>query len=199
MKNTLILLSLFLLPLSVSAQVNCGKIAWTQEGRMENGLFVGELAGECTVKPGRPGNMDRLRDQFEREMLKDVITKFEADVPDDSLGIPGNRFDLLLRSPDGKIRNQIIIASTANQFFYDIQSKEINFSGMAGYLRKLAVRTEIKKIADGNYLLKLKCLNKIQKPGLATAGIFLPIARKTSLEQFEKRLNEAGKTAFEGL
>ena len=103
--------------------------------------------------------------------------------------MPAEKYEATIKEKDGTIRSLYIFASDErDRFNYDVKSQKISLSGLSGYLRKLDVNVEITRLNSSELKLTLINTTHVAKPSLAPGGIFLNMAKKQSLEQFDVAL-----------
>lgn len=172
---------------------DCGPVTWVTPAVVSQGLYKGVLKVECNLKKTNP-DIRSIAAGFKRIALSKAQTIHSGPVNDSLRGLPGEKYDITVKEKDGTIRNAQVFASDERDVFvYDNKSQKINLSGLSGYLRKLDVSVEIKRINATSVRLTLINTTHVAKPGLAPAGIFLNMAKKQSLEQFDVALDSLVK------
>ena len=168
----------------------CNPTQWTEPAVMENGRFVGKLQATCELSLPH-SNIQKIKKYFLDKTISNATTVHSGPVQDNRLGMPGFGIDETETTSDGTIRNEIVLASDDSSLFvYSSKSKEIHFSGNAGYLSQLDIEIKIEKTTEDRFKLTLYNLTHIRKPKLAPSAIFYPIAKKQSIPKFEKNLND---------
>ena len=178
--------------LSASASTfKCGEASWKSGPVMEAGKFKGELIGECTVNLDQSPEFRQLESYFETEINRTIVTTYSQGVADSELLTGGRTWDLLIKVKEGKIRNKFQLASDGrDQLIYQTRSKDIQFGGFAGYLKKLDVRVEVRRVSDRKVTLRLSSLTWVDKPLIAPPKIFFDKAVENSLKQFPEELEK---------
>ncbi len=177
-----ILLSL----LSVNAFAQkCDPTQWVTPAVVTGGLYKGVLSVSCVLKKSNP-DIRLLSAGFKRLSLSRAQTVHSGPMSDMLRGLSAEKFDTTIKDKDGTIRSfQTFGSDERDLFSYDSKSQKINLSGLAGYLRKLDVSVDVKRLNSSEIKLTLINTTHVAKPGLAPAGIFLNMAKKQSLEQFD--------------
>ncbi len=166
----------------------CGPVSWVNPAVVTQGLYKGVLRVECTLKKSNP-DIRSISAGFKRLSLSRAQTIHAGPISENLRGLPGEKFDTTIKENDGTIRSLQIFASDERDLFaYDTKSQKINLSGLSGYLRKLDVGVEVKRLNSSEIKLTLINTTHVAKPALAPAGIFLNMAKKQSLEQFDVAL-----------
>ncbi|MCE3014063.1 MAG: hypothetical protein LW878_13465 [Proteobacteria bacterium] len=166
----------------------CGPVSWVTPAVDSQGLYQGVLRVECTLKKSNP-DIRSISAGFKRIALSKAQTIHAGPINETLRGLQGEKFDTTVKEKDGTIRSlQVFASDERDVFIYDNKSQKINLSGLSGYLRKLDVAVEVKRLNSSEIKLVLVNTTHVAKPGLAPAGIFLNMAKKQSLEQFDVAL-----------
>lgn len=189
--KTITLIAIIFASLPLKAQTRqCGNLKWSEDPRISSGLFMGKMENNCVVTGLRSADIRKLHDYFEAKALDNVVIKHQGPDAESSLGLPGLRWDITVETNEGRIRNLLRIASDDRAALaYSIHSKEINFRGMAGYMRKLNIDYRVEVLSATSVRITLNNLVHVQKPAVAPSGMFLRMAINNSEGQFTQSLN----------
>lgn len=196
---------LFFILISLSTQnsfaavaITCDSATWAEIPMLQAGVFTGSLQASCDLSEANESSLIKIGQHFQAKVSQDVIQVFEGPVLDGSLGVPAVRYDELVQANDGQIRNLIRFGGNgADLFLYSSHSKEIHFSGTAGYLRRLDIDFKLEKRPSGHLKLTLTNLTNVQKPALVPDVLFLSMAKSRSISQFEANLQALAKEVSE--
>ena len=179
---------------SAAPVATCGNPSWIDEAVILDGIFIGNLEGMCDITGVQNGNVSKLYQYYLSQESLNVVAINSAPVAETSLAATGTIADLSVSMNDGTMRSIIKIATDeTNSVFYTSESKEINFSGTAGYLRKLNLDIRIDKVSDDHFKVTLKNLTNIKKPALLPNFVFLGPAKSQSIQKFNASLSQLGK------
>jgi hypothetical protein len=186
----ILLMTLMATP-ALALEHECELLRWIQAPRIANGLFTGKMQSSCVISGLGSTDIRKLHDHFESNALNDVVTTHQGPLADNSLGLPGQRWDVTIAAREGQMRNLLRIATDSRDMLaYSIHSKEIHFRGMAGYLRKLNIDYRVQLLDATRVKVSLENLTEVQKPGVAPTGIFLRMAIKNSEAEFLQNLQK---------
>jgi hypothetical protein len=179
---------------------DCTVPVFKEPPKIENNRFISKLTGECRLAV-RASDVRPVEKFFNDTLFDDVERRIEGPVSDQTLGIPGNRYDLVYRRPEGTIRMIVKLASDGRDLVVsDSQSKEVNFSGVGKYFKKIDNNIRVERGADGVFQLKFDNAIQIEKPRLAPAEVFIQIASEQSVKQYNverERLVKALEAAID--
>ena len=174
--------------------VVCESGTWAGVPMLQSGMFVGSIRATCDISGSNDGSLTKLGQHFQSKATEGAVQVYEGPVFDASLGVPAVRYDVLLQTTDGQIRNLIRMGGNGTDLYvYSSHSKEINFGGTAGYLRRLDVDFKIEKQPENHLKVTLLNLTNVQKPSLVPGGIFLNMAKSRSLTQYQESLEALAK------
>lgn len=175
--------------ISTHAQAqNCEPVKWVTPAVVSGGLYKGTLSVNCILKKNN-ADIRSINSGFKRKTLDAALAIHSGPVSDTSRGMPAEKYEATIKEKDGTIRSLYIFASDErDRFNYDVKSQKISLSGLSGYLRKLDVNVEITRLNSSELKLTLINTTHVAKPSLAPGGIFLNMAKKQSLEQFDVAL-----------
>ncbi len=167
-----------------SFAATCSAPVFKEQPKIENNRFISKLESECRL--AITGSDVRLIEKFFNDtVLDNVQRKIEGPVSDTSLEVPGTRYDLVYKRPEGTIRMIVKLASDGRDLVIsDSQSKEVNFSGVGRYFKKIDNNIRVSRSADGVFTLKFYNSIQIEKPSLAPAGVFIRIGSEQSVKQY---------------
>lgn len=172
---------------TVQAQ-NCEAVKWVTPAVVSNGLYKGTLSVNCVLKKSN-SDIRALNSGFKKKTIGSALEVHSGPVNDTTRGLPAEKFEATMREGNGTIRSLYVFASDErDRFIYDVKSQKIRLSGMSGYLRKLDVNVEVTRLNSSDLKLTLVNTTHVAKPSLAPGGIFLNMAKKQSLEQFDVAL-----------
>lgn len=185
-----VLISLFPVSKAKAANIDCGEEVWMNLPGVKDGVFTGKLKAECDITDVSAGDIKQLNDYFVQEAVKGAQVIHSGPVADASLKMIGVKFDLTVKSDDGLMRSIVRFGRNGSSTFrYVSESKEINFSGLSEYLRKLDIDVTVEKASSNSYKLTLINLTQVKKPALAPTGIFDSMVQKKSKKEFRTNLN----------
>lgn len=181
-----------------SVVINCDTATWAEIPMLQAGLFTGSLQANCDLSEANETSLLKIGQHFQAKATQGALQVFEGPVLDGTLGVPAVRYDELLQTSDGQIRNLIRLGGNGiDLFLYSSHSKEISFTGNAGYLRRLDIDFKIEKLPNAHLKLTLTNLTNVQKPSLVPGVIFLNMAKSRSITQFETNLQALAKEVSE--
>jgi hypothetical protein len=167
---------------------NCEPPKWVSPAEVTNGMYRGTLSVNCILKKSN-ADIRSINSGFKRKTIGSALSVHSGPIAETSRGLPAEKYDATIKEKDGTIRSIYIFASDERDLFnYDVKSQKISLSGLSGYLRKLDVNVNITRLNSSEVKLTLINTTHVAKPALAPSGIFLNMARKQSLEQFDVAL-----------
>lgn len=195
-----VLATLFQLPKAVAASINCGEEVWLNVPGVQDGLFTGKLKADCSITGVSSGSIKKLSEYFEENAVRGAHIVHSAPAADSSLGMSGVKMDLTVKSEEGLMRSLIRFGNDGSKTFrYVAQSKEINFSGLSEYLRKLDIDVIVSKESESKFKITLINLTQIKKPAIAPTGIFNSMVQKQSKKEFRKNLESLAQEVADNL
>ncbi len=181
-----------------SYAATCSAPVFKEAPKIENNRFISKLESECRLAVSG-ADVRPIEKFFSDTVLDNVQRKIEGPVNDTSLEVPGSRYDLVYKRPEGTVRMIVKLASDGRDLVIsDSQSKEVNFSGVLKYFKKIDNNIRISRAANGDFTLKFYNSIQIEKPSLAPAGVFIRIGSEQSVKQYTEergRLIEALEAA----
>lgn len=174
-----------------SSSWSCQEPQWTKEPELLDGIFVAKIGTQCKVYSQKEEAISwlfrKLQSEFQRRDKYEIhegpvrtqeglVTKLQYDLTD----------YLKEEGSDLAIRQDVYLnTDEKNHLDYSTQSKAIQASGTASYLKQVSFRTEV--IAEKDfYLVKLENEVEVERPWFALSFLFKPMSASITREKFEK-------------
>ncbi len=185
---------------SVAGTVKCGNPTWVSEPKIAEQLFTGEMTAECIITADAGADIRNAERYLENIFKDQIITTHEAAARDNSLGLPGKRWDLSIKHKSGVLRYVIRIATDERDtVVYKSESKEVKFTGFASFVRKINNGLTLKRVSREQFKLTFHSFSQAAKPALSTNAIFLSLASKSMVDVFNEEAQKTAKGIAEGL
>jgi hypothetical protein len=186
-KILIIMLCLFFSNLATSA-IECGAEKWVKDPVVKNGMFLGYLEADCLFTDVK-GDVRKLDEYFLKAAIAGAEVIHDGPTPIIFENLPSHKVEVTVRNNQGTMKNSVTIGSDSlDKFIYMCRTKEIHFSGFAGYLDYLDIQVRVTRLSDHSFKLTLFNETHVRKPQMAPAGIFLNMAIKNSLQEFRSNL-----------
>jgi hypothetical protein len=169
----------------------CEPPHWNTPAESNDGVFTGDLTMECQLEGGSNWNpkLSALRQKVIDKIREESVIH-EGPTSLSSGFSPTLKWDASHTfAEDGNsvyIREIIQLSSPSkDEIKYETSSKQVEATGMAGYLRSVQFSMEISKKEEAIQIL-FRNRVQVKRPWYALDLIFAPIARKVCFEKMEK-------------
>ncbi len=167
---------------------SCGEMSWVRPSEMKDGVFEGELEVLCQLGLGAKDRIPALRSAIVAD-LQAHRTLHGAPEVGEREKVPGETYDVTHELRDSKvsIRERVFVGHQAQSLLlYGSESTEVKASGMAGYLRKVSFRAEVrpKDGAERGYEVRMRNAVAVERPWFALGPVFHAIAKGVSKDKF---------------
>ena len=174
-----------------NASWQCQEPQWAKDPEMFEGIFRARIRTECQVFSQKPEAISwlfqKLQNEFQRKekyqihegplrSQEGLFTHLQYDLTD---RLSEEDSDLAIR------QNVYLKTDEKNILDYLTQSKEIQASGTASYLKQVSFLTEVIAKKDF-YLVKLENEVEIERPWFALSFLFKPMSASITKDKFEK-------------
>lgn len=171
-------------------EYECETPVWTAAPEVKKGMFYGTIEVTCLVRGEHGGGFPHLKTHMEEYLLDNVETVHAGPTSVKYEELPSVFYDvtMLFASGDNEVRargENYIGSDDTSVLVYDFFSKEIDASGMAGYMKKVNIEATAKSTESENwYAVTVSGLMEVEKPWFAPSGTF----KKQIVSEIEKQV-----------
>jgi hypothetical protein len=169
----------------------CDKAEWSEEPELSDGIFTATIASTCWVNIQKEDGIQWLFERLQKEYQRSE--KYEIhqgpSISRDGAFVVVN-YDLTDKldeeDSDLAIRQNVELKTDkTKELFYLTNSKKIQASGTAAYLRSVSFETEVRALSN-TYRVSLHNRVEIEKPWFALGFLFKPMSASITQEKFMK-------------
>ena len=169
----------------------CEKAEWSQEPELTDGIFTATISGTCWVNIQKEAGIQWLFERLQKEYQRSE--KYEIHqgpvLSQDGSYVVVN-YDLTDKvdeeDSDLAIRQDVQLKTDkTKELIYLTNSKKIQASGTAAYLRSVSFETEVRALSNA-YRVSLHNRVEIEKPWFAMGFLFKPMSASITQEKFIK-------------
>lgn len=170
---------------------DCSDEYWVDPPTLEDGHFRSKLGIKCKFEKRPQKDLFALRDSLD-EYLRSKRVVRRADKKQGADGSTTWEYDtvLTLTEKDDPVRiHEVVTLATDGKanFGYKTQSKEVDASGMASYLKHVEFALELKRESPAGAQFEVDMTNEIQvdRPWYALAPLFFVMTKGVAKDKFE--------------
>lgn len=177
-------------------EYTCEEMVWTDPPVVQNDLFKGTLFVECEFKALSGGGFPQLRDYLLETIVNESQEVHAGPIEETYEGLPSTYYDTTtVFEEDGStaaIRGEFHVATDEiEHLINDYLSKKISGSGMAGYVKKADLRSDVFVTdTDQWYRIEASAHTEIERPWYVPGSIFKDEVIKKIETEVENRKEE---------
>ncbi|NBX76520.1 MAG: hypothetical protein EBQ92_08190 [Proteobacteria bacterium] len=170
---------------------NCEKAEWSQEPELTEGIFTATISGTCWVNIQKESGIQWLFQRLQKEYQRSEkyeIHQGPSISKDGSFTVINYDLTDKLNEEDSDlaIRQDVQLRTDEKkELIYLTNSKVIQASGTAAYLRSVSFETQVRALSNA-YRVTLQNRVEIEKPWFALGFLFKPMSASITQDKFLK-------------